>query len=88
MSIRRLYIPTTKWDLLKRSAIRIGFCAVPFLLFAWLWSVYRDGRFFHGWWFWWCVVLIPGLGLSLDVWRFRHSPDDCKTRVESGQEQG
>jgi hypothetical protein len=84
MKTIEFYVQTTKWDLLKRSAVRVGFCAAPYFLLAWLWSVYRDDRFFHGWWFWWCVVLIPGLGLALDVWRLKQSPDGCKRLVEPG----
>lgn len=78
-----LYIPTTKWDLLQRSAVRIGFCAAPYFLLAWLWSVYRDGRFFHAWWYLWCVVVIPGAGLALDVWRLRQTLDRAARGVES-----
>ena len=65
----RFYIPTTKWDLLRRSAIRIACCAVPYLLLTRLLSIFQDDGLFHGWWFFWCVVAIPGVGLALDVWR-------------------
>ena len=78
----RLCIPTTKRDLLRRSVVRIGFCALPFLLVAWLCSVYRDGRLLHGWWLWWCVVVIPTLGLALDTWRLWNSPGGRKTILE------
>jgi hypothetical protein len=69
-----LYIPTTIRDLLRRSAIRIGCCALPYTVIAWLWSLYRDDRLFYGVHFFWCVVLIPGAGLALDVWRLQHRP--------------
>ena len=41
MKLPKLYIPTTKKDLLRRCAVRIGFCTVPYLVLAWLWSAYR-----------------------------------------------
>jgi hypothetical protein len=73
MKLPILYIPTTKTDLLRRCAVRIGFCTVPYLMLAWLWSAYRDDRLFHGFWFWWCVVLIPALGLVVDLWRLKQT---------------
>jgi len=76
MKTSAFYIPTTRRDLLRRSVLRIGCCAVPYLLVACLWSVYRDDRLFHGWWFFWCIVVIPAGGFSLDLWRLLHAPDD------------
>lgn len=62
-------MPTTKADVWSRSVIRLAFCALPYLAIASLWAFYRDDRLFHGFGFWWCVVLIPGIGLVLDLWR-------------------
>ena len=73
MKLPKLYIPTTKTDLLRRSALRIGFCTGPYLVIAWLWSSYRDDRLFHGFGFWWCVVLIPVLGFAVDLWRLKQT---------------
>jgi hypothetical protein len=70
MKFPRLLIPTTRADVWSRSAIRLAFCALPYLVIASLWAVYRDDRLFYGFGFWWCVVLIPGIGLVLDLWRF------------------
>ena len=80
MKIPSLYIPTTKADVLKGLKIRVGYCALPYLVLTLSWSFLKDDRFLSHWGFWWCVVLIPGLGLALDLWRLqqtRHktSPD-------------
>lgn len=69
MKLSRLMIPTTKSDVWSRSTIRLAFCALPYLAIASLWAVYRDDRLFYGFGFWCCVVLIPGIGLVLDLWR-------------------
>ena len=73
MKSPQLFLPTTRPDVLRRSAVRIGLCAVPYLVLAWLWSAYRDDRLFHGWGFWLCVVAIPLLGLVVDLWRLRQT---------------
>ena len=80
----QLYIPTTKRDLFRRSAVRIGCCALAYLLLARSWSHYRDDRFFNGFWFLWCVVVIPGIGLALDVWRLTQTRDGGSKAVEPG----
>jgi hypothetical protein len=82
MKSLELYIPTRKWDLLKRGAARIGFCAVPYFLLAWVWLIYRDDRLFHGWWFIWCAVVIPAAGFALDVWRLIQTQDGGWRDVE------
>jgi|LakMenE18May11ns_1017448.scaffolds.fasta_scaffold9773589_2 hypothetical protein len=84
MNTSSLYIPTTRERLFRRSAVRIGCCAVPYILLAWLWSVYRDDRLFHGWWFFWCVVVIPVAGFLLDLWRLLRAPDGESRNVEPG----
>lgn len=84
MKTIELYISTTKWDLLKRSIVRVEYCAVPCLLLAWLWSIYRDDRFFGGWWLFWCVVVIPVVGLALDLWRLMQTQDGGMRDVEPG----
>ena len=82
MTTSALYIPTSRSDLLKRSALRIGCCAVPYLVIAWLWSAYRDDRLLQGWWFFWCVVVIPVGGFLLDLWRLLQPPDGASQNVE------
>jgi hypothetical protein len=84
MKISALYIPTSRGDLVRRSALRIGWCAVPYLVIACLWSVYRDDRLLHGWWFFWCVVVISVGGLLLDLWRLLQAPDGASQNVEPG----
>ena len=66
-------IPTTRTDVWKRSAVRLVFCAIVYLVIAWLWSLQGDNGLFHSFWFWWCIVLIPGGGLVLDLWRLRQT---------------
>lgn len=73
MKMPRLYVPTTKADVLKRSQIRLGYCAIPYLVFALLWLFLKDDRVLSSFWFWWCVVLIPGLGFTLDLWRLQQT---------------
>jgi hypothetical protein len=46
------------------------------MVIALLWSRFRDDRLFSGFWFWWAVVLIPGLGLVLDLWRLQRPRQD------------
>ena len=71
----RLHVPTTKTDVLRRSVVRLGTLAVPYLVVAWLWSFFRgDNVLFHGFWFWFAVVLIPGTGLVLDLWMLKPDP--------------
>ena len=82
MTTSALYIPTSRSDLLKRSALRIGCCAVPYLVIAWLWSAYHDDRLLQGWWFFWCVVVIPVGGFLLDLWRLLQPPDGASQNVE------
>lgn len=65
----RVFIPTTCADLLRRTLIRILCCAVPSLLVAYVDSRINDSRFLSSFWFWWCVVLVPVAGLTLDLWR-------------------
>lgn len=84
MTTSALYIPTSRSDLLKRSALRIGCCAVPYLVVAWLWSVYRDARLLQAWWFFWCVVVIPVGGLLLDLWRLMQAPYGESQSAEPG----
>ncbi len=65
-------VPLTKRDVLRRTAMRLGFGTVLYLLLAWAWLIIRgDNVLFHGFWFWYAVVLIPGLGLLLDMWRLK-----------------
>jgi hypothetical protein len=73
MKISKLHIPITRTDLLRRSAVRLGFFTLLYLVLAWLWSVYRDDRLFHGFSFWFAVVLVPGLGLAVDLWRLKQT---------------
>jgi hypothetical protein len=65
----RFSIPISKVDVLRRSAIRLVFCTLPYLALAWLWSLKGNDVLFHGFWFWYAVVLIPGLGLAFDLAR-------------------
>ena len=78
LKLPRLLIPTTWADVWRRSSIRLGCCSVPYLALAWFWSLYRDDRLFHGFVFWTCVILIPGLGLVLDFWRLTQVRNDEK----------
>ena len=79
MKTPRLYAPTTKADVLNRSLTRLGYCAVPYLVFALLWSLLKDDRLLLSFWFWWCVALIPALGLTLDLWRLQHTRHRAST---------
>lgn len=72
---KTVFTPTTKIDLLRRSAVRLGIVSVPYLVMAWLCLHYGgDGEFLHGWWFWFAVVVIPGVGLALDLCRVQRDP--------------
>lgn len=73
MNLQKLFIPTTTRDLVRRGLLRIGACSIPYLGMAWAWSACRDDRLFHGFWFWWCVVLVPALGFAVDGWRLRQT---------------
>lgn len=73
MSPPRFYILTKKADLVRRCATRVGFCTVPYLVLALLWSAYRDDRLLHGLGFWLCVVVIPLAGLLVDAWRLQQT---------------
>ena len=48
--------------------MRIGFCALPYLVLAWLLRTF-DGNdaLFNGFCFWTAVVVVPVLGLVLDL---------------------
>jgi hypothetical protein len=62
----------TKIDLLRRSGIRLGCCTLPYLALAWMLQEFAGNDvLFHGFWFWFAVVLVPGLGLVIDVIRWR-----------------
>ena len=65
----RFSIPISKAELFRRSAIRLGFCTLPYLALAWLFSLKGNDFLFHGFWFWYAVVIIPGLGLAFDLAR-------------------
>lgn len=73
MKMPRLYISTTKADVLRRNQIRVGYCAIPYLVFALSWLLLKDDRLISGFGFWWAVVLIPGLGFALDLWRLQQT---------------
>lgn len=67
--------PISKADLLRRSAIRLGCCTLPYLLLAfWLRAFNGNDVLFHGFWFWFAVILVPGLGLAVDVSRLPADP--------------
>ena len=65
----RFSIPISKADVFRRSVIRLGFCTLPYLALAWLLSLNGNDVLFHGFWFWYAVILIPGLGLAFDLAR-------------------
>ena len=71
----RLSTAITKQEVLRRSAVRLGFLTVPYLMLAWLWKRYTgEDVFFHGFLFWFAVILIPGMGFALDLWRLHPEP--------------
>ena len=75
---RYRHIPLTRAALLRRSGLRIGFGTIPYLALACLLQA-LDGNdvLFRGFWFWAAVVVIPGLGLALDLSRLPDStPSD------------
>ncbi len=62
--------PLSKADLLRRSGIRLGCCTLPYLVLAsLLWALDGNDVLFRGFWFWSAVILVPGLGLALDLSR-------------------
>lgn len=70
----RLFVPTSVFDVIHRSAIRIGFCGLPYLLIAhWSSAVLENERLLNSWGYWWCVVAIPVGGFLLDLWRLQRT---------------
>lgn len=80
-TIRKLFFPELRWfvptkwaDVVRRSGIRVGFCALPYLLIAcWYAVAFHDDRLLRFWEFWWCVVIIPAAGFLTDVWRIQET---------------
>ena len=74
--IRHTHI--TKTELIRHSTMRIGFGTLPYLALAWLLLAFTGNDvLFHGFWFWAAVVIVPGLGLALDLSRLPEStPND------------
>ncbi|WP_165247877.1 hypothetical protein [Paludisphaera soli] len=63
--------PRTFRDVLRRMAVRLGFCSIPYLVIACLFAAFGDDRLFSGLGFWWCVVAISTAGLLIDLVRLR-----------------
>lgn len=83
---RQRYSPITKAELLRRSGIRIGFCTLPYLALAWLLQTLNGNDvLFHGFWFWAAVVVVPGLGLALDLSRLPDSTPDDRNAYQGRQ---
>lgn len=79
------YVPTTKTDLLSRLAVRLGYCTLPYLALAWSWSFfYGDDRFFRGLSLW-LVVLVPVVGLALDLWRLKQTRDSKSAQTRDSK---
>jgi hypothetical protein len=68
-----LFVPTTAADVSRRTAVRVGLCSVPYLLIAWTFAAFVDHRLLKGFAYWFCVFIIPGGGLLLDLWRLRRT---------------
>ena len=76
---RHRHLPLTKAALLRRSGIRIGFCTLPYLALAWLLQALNGNDvLFHGFWFWAAVVIVPDLGLALDLSRLPDSTPNAR----------
>jgi hypothetical protein len=71
--LSRLFISTSWSDIPRRSAIRIIYCALPYLGIAWWWSLSGDSTLLRGFWIWWCVAIVPVTGLALDLWRLKQT---------------
>jgi len=56
-------------DVVRRTGVRVGFCAVPYLLVASTLAWYGDERLIRSFWFAWCVLVIPLMGLMIDYIR-------------------
>lgn len=57
----------------RRTAVRLGFCSIPYLVIAWSFAYFVDDRLIRGFWYWYMVVGIPAGGLLLDLWRLRRT---------------
>ena len=81
----RWFLPTSPADVLRRTATRVGYCALPFLLLASADSHWGDGRLLRSFWFTFCVFVVPLAGLAVDLRllrrtrRFEGSPDEGPT---------
>ncbi len=70
---RKWFIPTTWSDVVRRSLTRIVCCSLVFLAVAYALSAAGDSRLLSGLWWWYIVLVIPGLGCALDLWRLRET---------------
>jgi hypothetical protein len=62
-------VPLTFADVLRRTAIRLGFCTFPYLLMAYaVYFFWADKRFFNGLGYV-LILAIPALGLAIDLRR-------------------
>jgi len=57
----------TAGDVVRRTAVRLGLCAAPYLLVAEAFSYFGDDRLFLGTPFWCCVVAVPLAGFLVDL---------------------
>ncbi|SIO67442.1 hypothetical protein SAMN05444166_8364 [Singulisphaera sp. GP187] len=68
-----LFEPMNSGEVGKRLAVRLGCCSIPYLILGWTFAVFVDDRLMRGFWYWYLVVLVPGAGLMLDLWRLRRT---------------
>ncbi|AMV36753.1 hypothetical protein [Planctomyces sp. SH-PL62] len=74
--------PRSSRDILRRTAVRLGFCSIPYLAIAAIFAAFGDDRSLRGFGFWLCVVAVPSAGLLIDLvrlWRVRNSGQKVPT---------
>ena len=70
----RQFSPTSPRDVIRRTAVRVGCCAGPYLLAtAAADHFWDDERLIRSPFFAFCVFVVPGAGLALDLWRLRRT---------------
>lgn len=57
-------------EIVRRSAMRLGFCSLAYLAVAWGWlAIADDPRFLQSFNFWFVVIFLPVAGLLTDLIR-------------------
>jgi hypothetical protein len=58
-------------ELWRRFALRLVACALPYLIIAWIAARFGHPQLLTSVWLYWCVIIIPALGLAADVGRLK-----------------